>query len=133
MGPDQSTITTDQILVFENSKLLVPDISVIISYNPANRTLRIQSPSDIWRPDAVYEVVLLNEPTARGNGPVVQPVKDLAGNPLQPNRTDGQTRFTIVMPEVELDFGDAADSYGTKFGADGARTRHRQCRVTPSG
>ena len=34
-------------------------------------------------------------------------IKDLAGNSLQPNRPVDQTRFTILLGEQELDFGDA--------------------------
>jgi hypothetical protein len=36
-------------------------------------------------------------------------VKDLAGNPLEPNRPDFSTQFTILMPTVALDYGDAPD------------------------
>ncbi len=118
-GPDASTITPEQIIVFENGRQLIDGINVIIGYNHSNRTLRIQSPSGIWRPDGVYEIVMLNQLTAPTQG--TQPVADLAGNALQPNRADGQTRFTIVMPEVEIDFGDAPDSYGTLVSSDGAR------------
>jgi hypothetical protein len=121
IGPDQSTITTDQILVFENGRQLVDGINVIISYSSTNRTLRIQSPSGLWRPDGVYEIILLNKLAVRPSGTLINPVADLAGNPLQPNRADGQTRFTILMPQVELDFGDAPNSYGTLFASDGAR------------
>ncbi|QDV22465.1 DVUA0089 family protein [Aureliella helgolandensis] len=34
-------------------------------------------------------------------------VRDLAGNELFANRSNSLTQFTIIMPEVELDFGDA--------------------------
>ncbi|MBX3420875.1 MAG: tandem-95 repeat protein [Pirellulaceae bacterium] len=34
-------------------------------------------------------------------------IQDLAGNALAPNRATGLTQFTIIMPEVELDYGDA--------------------------
>ncbi len=34
-------------------------------------------------------------------------IRDLAGNALFPNRATSLTQFTIVMPEVKLDFGDA--------------------------
>ena len=34
-------------------------------------------------------------------------IKDLAGNDLQPNRPVNQTKFTILLGEQELDFGDA--------------------------
>lgn len=121
IGPDASTITPDQIIVYENGKQLIDGINVIIGYNHSNRTLRIQSPSGIWRPDGVYEIVMLNQLTLRTHGTLIRPVADLAGNSLQPNRADGQTRFTIVMPQVEIDFGDAPDSYRTQLTSDGAR------------
>ena len=51
-------------------------------------------------------------------------VKDLAGNPLNPNRSDNTTQFTILLPTVGLDFGDAPDvvgRYPTLLENDGAR------------
>lgn len=46
----------------------------------------------------------------------VRGVVDLAGNFLKPNQVDGETRFTILMPEVELNFGDAPDPVGGALG-----------------
>ncbi len=40
-------------------------------------------------------------------------ISDLAGNPLFANRVNSLTQFTIVMPNVQLDYGDAS------FDADG--------------
>ena len=34
-------------------------------------------------------------------------VADLAGNLLKPNRINNETQFTILMPGVTIDFGDA--------------------------
>ena len=36
-------------------------------------------------------------------------VQDIAGNKLEANRPDFSTRFTILMPTAQLDFGDAPD------------------------
>ena len=48
-------------------------------------------------------------------------VSDLAGNAVESNRDNDETRFTIIMPEIEFDFGDAPDSYGTLRASNGAR------------
>lgn len=55
-------------------------------------------------------------------------VADLAGNLLKPNRINNETQFTILMPGVTIDFGDAPDPlsttngrYPTKHINDGAR------------
>jgi subtilisin family serine protease len=57
-------------------------------------------------------------------------IVDLAGNFLTTSELDNETRFTILMPGVELDFGDAPDPlsttlgrYNTLFGNNGARHR----------
>src|SRR5690606_15460848 len=34
-------------------------------------------------------------------------IRDLAGIPLKANRDDGSTQFTLLLPTVGLDFGDA--------------------------
>ena len=48
-------------------------------------------------------------------------VADLAGNTIESNRDNDETRFTIIMPEVRFDFGDAPESYGTLLADNGAR------------
>ena len=55
-------------------------------------------------------------------------IEDLAGNDLRANRVNNDTRFTILMPGAELDYGDAPDPafstlgrYPTLRASDGAR------------
>ncbi len=55
-------------------------------------------------------------------------IRDIQGNALEANRTDNTTQFTILMPTVGLDFGDAPDPvlnipgrYPTRLVNDGAR------------
>ncbi|MFN9463714.1 MAG: hypothetical protein ACK6B2_10985, partial [Planctomycetota bacterium] len=40
-------------------------------------------------------------------------IQDLAGNNLQANRANSLTQFTILMPEVSVDYGDAVQRIGT--------------------
>jgi VCBS repeat-containing protein len=40
-------------------------------------------------------------------------IQDLAGNNLQANRANSLTQFTILMPEVSVDYGDAVERSGT--------------------
>ena len=52
--------------------------------------------------------------SATGNGVTsIAPITDLAGNWLQPNRSNSLTQFTIVMPETGVDYGDAIQRIGT--------------------
>ncbi|MCC6508556.1 MAG: tandem-95 repeat protein, partial [Pirellulaceae bacterium] len=58
----------------------------------------------------------------------LQGISDLGGNDLKPNRINNETSFTILMPGVELDYGDAPDPFTTTPGRypvrhinDGAR------------
>ena len=55
-------------------------------------------------------------------------IKDRSGNLLEPNRDDFSTQFTILLPEIGLDFGDAPDPvlqvagrYPTRLVNDGPR------------
>ncbi|MEI7460219.1 MAG: Ig-like domain-containing protein [Pirellula sp.] len=43
----------------------------------------------------------------------IGPVSDLAGNWLLPNRVNSLTQFTILMPEVSVDYGDAIERPST--------------------
>lgn len=53
---------------------------------------------------------------------LVGAITDIAGNPLQPNRTSSLTQFTIVMPDVELDYGDAKGPVTTMTDGSGQRS-----------
>lgn len=55
------------------------------------------------------------------DGTFTPAVADLAGNPVRETRVNNETRFTIIMPEVVFDLGDAPRSYGTMFAENGAR------------
>ncbi|MCO8121425.1 tandem-95 repeat protein [Stieleria sp. TO1_6] len=48
-------------------------------------------------------------------------VADLAGNRVRETRANDETRFTIIMPQVQFDFGDAPASYKTLAIDNGAR------------
>ncbi len=48
-------------------------------------------------------------------------VADLAGNPVRETRINNETRFTIIMPDVVFDLGDAPSTYRTLFADNGAR------------
>lgn len=52
--------------------------------------------------------ILIDGISSITDGVVIDPVVDYAGNVLLPNRANSLTQFTIVMPEVTLDYGDAA-------------------------
>lgn len=54
-------------------------------------------------------------------GLAIPAISDVAGNPVRQNRGDKETRFTIIMPDVVFDLGDAPNSYGTRFDSNGAR------------
>ncbi len=65
--------------------------------------------------DGALAVVGAVDATATGTGVSVTRVSgitDLAGNPLFANRVSSLTQFTIVMPEVGLDYGDAGTASG---------------------
>ena len=67
------------------------------------------------------DVLLLDGATSVTGLPFVSlvPIEDMAANPLQANRSNTLTQFTIVMPEVGLDFGDGPNR--TSYADDGAR------------
>nr|WP_233148154.1 Ig-like domain-containing protein [Rhodopirellula sp. MGV] len=59
---------------------------------------------------------LFIENARRIDGPIknfyLPAIKDLAGNNLASNRDDTTTQFTLLMPGIPLDFGDAPDPRG---------------------
>ncbi len=55
-------------------------------------------------------------------------IKDAVGNPLQPNRDDRTTQFTINLSKVALDYGDAPDPVGSVAGRYPTRLRDNGAR-----
>ncbi|HND52201.1 MAG TPA: Ig-like domain-containing protein, partial [Pirellulaceae bacterium] len=114
-GIDQSTVNTNNVLVFRDGKALTPSVDYIIGFQAGSNLLRITPLSGVWRNDAAYVVTLSG-------------IRDKAGNLLQPNQADGATRFTILMPGVDLDYGDlqgdnppTLQQFPTLFTGNGAR------------
>ncbi|QDT09692.1 tandem-95 repeat protein [Planctomycetes bacterium K23_9] len=64
-GPDTDTITSENVILTENGQLLTPDVDYIFGYSANNRTLRLTPISGLWRPDAVYEITLNNQPSVK--------------------------------------------------------------------
>lgn len=55
-----------------------------------------------------------------GGSPVTA-IRDVAGNRLQANRPTGLTQFTLIMPEVEFDYGDGPNPASVLLANDAAR------------
>ncbi|MCC9644859.1 pre-peptidase C-terminal domain-containing protein [Rhodopirellula sp. JC740] len=90
-----------------------PETTTLVAENRGGSTLFIENASIIDGPVSNY---------------YLPAIKDLAGNPLAPNREDRSTQFTILMPGIGLDFGDAPDPvagvpgrYPTTLAQDGPR------------
>jgi len=83
----------------------------------------LQSLSGVWL--AGTYVINLNNRVIDEDDSVNDPdvfagIFDRAGNPLQANQTDGETRFTIVIGD-NFDYGDAPEIYPVLANSDGAR------------
>ncbi len=83
------------------------------TFSPGGGTLLIAGASSIVGIDAGGLPVTI--------GTTLPAIADLAGNPVRETRINDETRFTIIMPEVVFDLGDAPASYGTRFADNGAR------------
>ncbi|MFK7738454.1 MAG: tandem-95 repeat protein [Pirellulaceae bacterium] len=98
--------------------------SIIDAINSASNTNLIgkdRGGSTLFVENAVFISPELDSFFLRG-------VSDLAGNLLRPNRINNETQFTILMPGIALDYGDAPDPFTTTSGRyptdrvnDGAR------------
>ncbi|PHQ35629.1 tandem-95 repeat protein [Rhodopirellula bahusiensis] len=109
-GIDPATVDRDAILVRRNNIELVEGVDYQLGFNGSTGELRLTPLTTLWQPNGVYEIFLDN-----------QRIADRAGNLLRPNQQDGSTKFTIILPTVNLDYGDAIDGFGTILDSDGAR------------
>ena len=93
-----------------------------INFSDSTVFARLRAGSTIFlsSPTAVSGI-----PTIAGPGDAdgrLDGIKDIAGNDLQPNRSNNETQFTIVLAGAELDYGDApSDVYPSARARDGAR------------
>lgn len=108
--PSDDTVSDRAVTVEQNGDVLVQGVDYVLAYNELSGVLRLTPLSTLWEPSSVY-VVTLN------NGLIA----DRAGNLLRSNQVDGGTRFTIIIPEVDIDYGDSPDTYRTLLVSDGAR------------
>ncbi|QDV42646.1 hypothetical protein Enr13x_24950 [Stieleria neptunia] len=108
--PNDDTISDRAIEITQNGIPLVQGVDYVVGYNELSGILRLTPLSTLWEPSSVYIINLDNSLIA-----------DRAGNLLRSNQRSGNTRFTIIIPDVEIDFGDAPDTYRTLLASDGPR------------
>ncbi|MEO1615854.1 MAG: tandem-95 repeat protein [Planctomycetota bacterium] len=108
--PTDPSVVAQAVVVEQNGVRLVQGVDYNVAYNELTGVLRLTPLASLWEASSVYVVSLDNTLIA-----------DRAGNLLRSNQEDGDTEFTIIIPEVGTDFGDAPDSYRTLLASDGAR------------
>jgi VCBS repeat-containing protein len=109
--PNDPLVSMNAVRVTRNSVPLVEDVDYTLGFSANNNVLLLTPLSTLWEPDSVYVVELDNTQ-----------IKDLAENPLRRNQPSGATMFTVLLGDLDLDFGDAPDfDYGTLLNNDGAR------------
>ena len=108
--PNDSNISARAITISRNREFLEEGVDYNVGYNELTGVLLLTPLSTLWEPTGVYTIELDNTLIA-----------DRVGNRLRPNQTDGSTQFTVIMPQVEIDFGDADPSYATLIADDGPR------------
>jgi VCBS repeat-containing protein len=112
-GVRPSSVNAGTVLLTQNGVLLVEGRDFRLGYSPTDNTLLLTPLSGVWEPDSIYQVTLINQGAYA--------ISDLAGNLLRGNQPSGAAQFTIILGEIESDYGDAPNSYGTLAASDGAR------------
>ena len=116
-----TTRLSSTIVVKQDGVLLEQNVAYRLGYSNNNQTLLLTPLSEVWEPNHVYEIELKNL------DPVFS-IRDYAGNPLRGNQADGSMKFTIVLGDLTVDYGDAPSTIGgipttypTTLAQDGAR------------
>lgn len=126
VGINDATVTANsvklEIISGSTTTLLTQGIDYRMDYDATNNIIRLVPLSGVFQEGVLYKVTLDSDPTSE------YVIRDGAGNPIGFNNLyedaqgneHGETRFLIQVGGL-IDFGDAADSYGTTIGNDGAR------------
>ena len=110
IGIDDLSVTAGKFILSQDGVPLVLGTDYTFVYNSTNDEVYFTPISGAWPLNHTYSILVDN--TATG-------IRDLAGNLLEPNRTDGTTLFTIFVGTVR-DFGDAPSPYPSLLAANGA-------------
>lgn len=90
IGIDDLNVLTSQFELRQNGRLLVEDEDYQFVYNTNTNQVIFRSLT-VFESDRRYTISIDNS--------VATGVRDLAGNPLQPNQTDGSVLFTILVTD----------------------------------
>ncbi|MGQ9504528.1 MAG: GEVED domain-containing protein [Thermogutta sp.] len=108
VGINDLTVLKDAVKVYRENVLLEEGKDYFFQYHPVDNIIYLIPASGVWTIGCTYKVELDNVA-----------IRDLANNPLQPNRLDGTTYFMIYL--AGIDFGDAPDApYPTTLKNNGA-------------
>ncbi len=119
-GIDDSTVSSTQLVLMQDNVQLVAGTDYIFVYDASKDEIKLLPVSGVWAQEHTYKILLAN--TATG-------IRDIAGNNLQTNQSNGDTSFSIFVGTL-LDFGDAPDpkvpgnptgGYASLLANDGAR------------
>ncbi len=110
IDPNDPTVSQRAVMVFQNGVLLEQDVDYKLGYNELDGILLLTPLSTLWEQSSVYTIMLDNTQ-----------IKDRAGRNLRSNQTDGSTKFFIIIPDVDIDYGDAPNSYRTLLASNGPR------------
>jgi hypothetical protein len=131
-GIDDESVVNDRVLVggieqpisrvtvFRDEVQLVEGLDYVFVYDTTNNVIHLRPTQGVWTPTHVYRIRLNNSPLigTKLDESVVTGIRDLAGNTLKANNTQGTTEFVITIEPV--DFGDAPTPYPTLFANGGA-------------
>jgi hypothetical protein len=117
-GVDHNTVAAAKVTLvqIENQsgvrRTLQEGVDYTFRYDSTNAVIRLTPLAGIWPTMHTYVMELDNSELAG--------IRDIAGNALRPNRSGGETQFTIQVGGL-VDFGDAPDpTYPTLAASSGA-------------
>ncbi|MCA9048851.1 MAG: hypothetical protein KDA89_09000, partial [Planctomycetaceae bacterium] len=89
IGVDDDFVSADQWRLERNGKALSEGVDYTFIYNPVSNQVIFQAVT-VFATDSRYTITVTDRSSQSG-------IRDLAGNPLQSNRTNGEVRFEIIL------------------------------------
>ncbi len=95
LGVDDGTVTADKFVIQRTAggvtTTLTPDVDYTLQYETTSNVVLVTPAAGVWT-NATYTINVNNSAT--------DGIKDLAGNPLQPNNSSGATQFVIQLTDT---------------------------------
>ncbi|WP_404306775.1 Ig-like domain-containing protein [Neorhodopirellula lusitana] len=143
-GIDPETVNENTVIVRQNNRILTPDEDFRLAFNPSTGELRLTPLSDLWEPNAVYEIILMNNDQAvvslttgagelQSGASVADEDTVTVSDGVNTSSYEFDAGYVLQLNAVDTIEDGQTFSYSTATGTDGYTARFQFERIDDAG